>query len=80
MEMKNTLGSRPFTSWILILLNFILGIGAVIGGAMLFVAPDGRLLQMSTDALKGTLFSDFLIPGLILFAFMGLLPVFSAIV
>ena len=74
--MKNTTGSRSFTSWILILLNSILGIGAVISGAMLFVAPDGRLLQMSTDAVQGTPFPDFLIPGLILFTFMGLLPIF----
>jgi hypothetical protein len=48
----------------------------LISGAMLFAAPDGSLMQWSTDDLAGTPFSNYLIPGIILFTFNGIFPVF----
>ena len=66
----------PLMAWILVVLVFIIGLGALISGAMLFAAPDGRLLQMSTGILAGTPFSNYLVPGLILFGFLGVFPVF----
>ena len=69
-------GSRNVTLWILIVLMFILGVGAIISGAMLFLTPDGHLMQMPVDPLKGTPFPDYLIPGIILFIFVGLYPIF----
>ena len=71
--------SRPATLWILIVLMFILGIAAIISGPMLFLAPDGSIMQMSVDALQETPFPDYLIPGIILFVFMGLYPIFVGI-
>jgi hypothetical protein len=65
---------RPFTAWVLILLVFILGIMAVISGAMLFLAPDGRLMMWTTEQLEGTPFPDYLIPGIVLFIFNGVFP------
>jgi hypothetical protein len=66
---------RPFTAWILIVLMFGLGIGALISGPMLFLAPDGHLMQWTVDQLEGTPFPDYLVPGIILFVFMGIYPV-----
>ena len=48
---------------------------ALVGGAMLVLAPNGRLLQMPTEWLSGSPFSTFLVPGVLLFALLGVLPV-----
>lgn len=52
-------------------IQVLVGLGAVVGGAIMIVAPTGTLLQMSPDMLKGTPFSDFLVPGIILFFVIG---------
>jgi hypothetical protein len=74
--MSKSPAGHPLVAWILIVLLFFIGIGALISGAMLFVAPDGHLLQWSTADLAGTPFSSYLIPGLVLFLFNGVFPVF----
>ncbi len=69
---------RPSTAWILIGLLIFIGIGALISGPLLFAAPDGHLVGFSTDMLQGTPFSNYIIPGIILFVFIGIFPVFTA--
>jgi len=69
---------RPFTLWVLAGLMLLIGIGAVISGPLLFLAPDGHLMSWSVDTLKGSPFPDFLIPGVILFLFVGVYPLFVA--
>lgn len=76
--MNKTVQSRPVVAWVLIVLLVFIGIGAVISGAMLFAAPEGHLMQWSTDDLAGTPFSNYLIPGIILFLFVGIFPLFVA--
>jgi hypothetical protein len=68
-------GKRPFFSWILIILVLLLGIGAVISGLMLFIAPNGDLMGMSTSLLRGSPFNDYFFPGIILFLFVGVFPI-----
>lgn len=41
------------------------GIGALLGGSLLIIAPDGKLMDMPVDIMHGV-FHNFLIPGLIL--------------
>jgi hypothetical protein len=48
-----------------------LGLGAVGGGIGILVAPDGSAMQWNVKMLAGSPFSDFLIPGLILFGLFG---------
>jgi hypothetical protein len=60
-------------------LQALIGIGAVVCGALLIIAPDGRYLQMPLDMLKTSPFETFLIPGLILFFVNGVGNVVSAI-
>ncbi|MDD4924719.1 MAG: hypothetical protein PHF74_07845 [Dehalococcoidales bacterium] len=72
--MSNNVSHRPVVAWVLIVLLLFIGLGAVISGAMLFVAPDGHLMQWSTNDLAGTPFPNYLIPGIILFTFIGIFP------
>jgi hypothetical protein len=65
---------RPFTIWILIVLMFGLCIGALISGPMLFLAPDGHLMQWTVDQLERSPFRDYMVPGIILFVFNGIFP------
>ena len=59
-------------------LEIFLGIGALFGGGALILAPDGHLLGMPTSLLAATPFSSFLVPGICLFAFVGVAPLLAA--
>ena len=61
-------------------LQSLIGIGAVICGALLIISPDGRYLQMPIDMLKNSPFRNFLIPGIILFLVNGVGNIISAII
>ena len=73
--MNNRAVSRPFTVWVLIFLQAFLGLNGLLGGGAFLLAPDGHLLQMPFSHLKNTPFSSFLIPGLLLFLFLGVYPI-----
>ena len=72
--MKNKSDSRPFMIWLLISLQVLLSIGALLGGGAFILAPDGHLIHMPIGHLAKSPFSDFLIPGLFLFTFLGIYP------
>ncbi len=48
------------------------GLSALFGGSVLVAAPDGSILGLPLSLLARTPFSDFLIPGLILFGVLGM--------
>jgi hypothetical protein len=62
--------SRNTLLWLLALL----GLGAVGGGGLLTAAPSGRLLGMPLSMLAGSPFPDFLVPGIVLFTVLGVVP------
>jgi hypothetical protein len=75
-HMKPISNTQPL--WQRITLLFVLGYeaaGAVAGGLMLVIYPDGRLMQMPVSIMHGT-FPDFFLPGIILFA-LGVLNAFA---
>ena len=72
--MKNQTNHYSKAVWLLIALQFLLGLGALAGGGSLVAAPDGSLMQMPLSMLKYTPFSNFLIPGIILFTMSGIYP------
>lgn len=74
--MRKPKGARPITAWILIILLFFLGIGGIISGVLLFAAPDGHLIGFTAAMLEGSPFPNYLIPGIILFLFVGVYQVF----
>ncbi len=51
-----------------------LGIGALFGGGVLIISPSGKLMGMPLSMLANSPFKDFLIPGIILFSVLGLIP------
>ena len=56
------------------------GIGAMYGGSMLIYDPSGEMLGLPIEILKHAPFSDFFLPGLILFIILGLGSIVSCIV
>jgi hypothetical protein len=63
---------KKFLTTCAILLLVFNGIGALYGGGLLMLHPDGSGLQMSTTILQHSPFHDFLIPGIVLFSVNGL--------
>jgi len=59
---------------VLIFLVAFLGLGAVFGGGILIISPGGELFGMPLSMLENSPFSSFLIPGIILFLVLGLIP------
>src|SRR5919108_1915729 len=68
---------RPI-AWVVVGLEVLLGVGALFGGGALLLAPDGHLLSMPTSVLANSPFTDFLVPGLILFTVNGVAPLVAA--
>lgn len=65
---------QHFEIYILCLLIFFISAGAIYGGGSLIISPDGSLLKMEESWLDKLPFYDFLIPGIILFLFLGIFP------
>ncbi|MDP4085258.1 MAG: hypothetical protein Q8934_11670 [Bacillota bacterium] len=70
---------KPFACYLLICLHIFLGIGALFGGGALIISPDGSILSMPLKMLQNSPFNNFLIPGLILFVGLGILPLITTI-
>lgn len=68
-----------FSSLLLYVLLFFLGVNALVGGLLLMISPDGALLGMRKDWLLASPFENYYIPGLLLFIFLGLVPAISFI-
>ncbi len=65
--------SKKIRTLLITLLAF-LGVGAIGGGAVLIISPSGKMIGMPLSMLKPSPFSDFLIPGIILFLVLGVIP------
>jgi hypothetical protein len=72
-------GRRSKVAKVVVGLELLLSIGALAGGAMLFFSPDGSALGLPLALLEHAGFESFRLPGLILFAVNGLLPLVSAL-
>jgi hypothetical protein len=57
----------------LILLGF-LGLGAISGGVFLIISPTGEMLGLPITEFKNLPFQNFMIPGIILFTVLGIIP------
>jgi hypothetical protein len=68
----------PRIARVAVALEIFLGLGALFGGGALILAPDGHLLGMPTTLLAGSPFPSFLVPGIVLFALLGLAPLVAA--
>jgi uncharacterized membrane protein (DUF373 family) len=69
---------RPLVVKVVIALHILLGLSGLAGGAAMILAPDGRILSIPVSMLADSPFSSYLIPGLLLFIFLGVYPLLSA--
>jgi hypothetical protein len=70
---------RTLAVWVLLILLVVQAVGAIGGGAVLVISPDGDLMRMPLGQLDGSPFDSFLVPGLILLVVLGILPLVAAI-
>jgi len=68
MRIKTTRNSLLF-------LLLFLGLGAIFGGGILIISPSGKMFGMPLSMLDNSPFNNFLIPGIILFSLLGLVPI-----
>ena len=72
-------GRLPAIARLAAALEVIVGIGAIFGGGLLILGPDGRLLGVPLSMLAGTPFDSFLLPGIVLFSCIGVVPLTAAL-
>jgi hypothetical protein len=70
---------KPFEVYLLIITVLIQSSAAIFGGINLIYDPTGISIRLPISLLKGTYFSDFLLPGILLFVLIGLIPLFLII-
>lgn len=60
-------------------LELLLGTGAIGGGLALMLGPNGEILPLPVAALRGSPFSNYFLPGAVLFTVIGLVPLSAAV-
>ena len=70
--------NKRIRNMFLIILGF-LGLGAIGGGAVLIISPSGEMMGLPISSFKNMPFNSFLIPGIILFTVLGIVPLFLII-
>jgi hypothetical protein len=70
---KNNTKINRIRNMFLIVLGF-LALGAIGGGAVLIISPAGEMMGLPVSSFKNMPFNSFLIPGIILFSVLGLVP------
>lgn len=63
----------------MIVLLLLTGINALIAGFLFIIDPSGKMMGMTPDYIASSPFSNFLIPGIVLFTVNGVLNVVAAI-
>ena len=60
--------------WVVPLLCLLafLGLGALFGGGSLILDPSGASLGLPAEFLEGSVFPDYLVPGIVLFCVLGI--------
>jgi hypothetical protein len=76
---QSTTRPLPGIARLAVALEIFLGLGALFGGGAFILAPDGHLLGMPTSLLAGSPFPSYLVPGIVLFTFVGVAPLVAAL-
>ncbi|HKI77214.1 MAG TPA: hypothetical protein VKA26_01590 [Ignavibacteriaceae bacterium] len=71
MERNET---KPLATSLLLLVLFFQGLSGLTGGFCLIIDPTGELINLKISLLNQSPFSSYLIPGFVLFVFLGILP------
>lgn len=65
---------RSAESYFLVFFLLIQTLIALYGGYKLMNDPSGESLHLSREILKGSIFNSFLIPGILVFILLGIIP------
>jgi len=68
---------HPVALWLLKTLLLALSVSALVPGIELLIDPSGKSIRFPQAALVHSPFSNYLIPGILLSLFMGLLPLMA---
>jgi hypothetical protein len=74
---RHTPGLSPIVR-LTIGLEIFLSIGALAGGLALILGPRGEIIPLPTSALAGSPFDSYFVPGVVLFAVLGIGPILAA--
>ena len=69
----NAIKDKMIRNIFLIVLGF-LALGAIGGGIVLIISPKGELIGLPLSEFKNMPFDSYLIPGIILFSVLGVIP------
>jgi len=69
----NNIKFKKIRNSFLFVLGF-LALGAIGGGIILIISPSGELLGLPLSEFRNIPFNSFLIPGIILFSVLGIIP------
>ncbi len=61
-----------------IILLFITGLNALVAGYLFILDPSGKYVGITTELLEHSPFKNYLIPGLVLFTFNGIMNIVAA--
>ena len=62
-----------------IVLELLLAVGALAGGLALMAGPGGQIIQLPVSELAGSPFTDYFVPGAVLFTVLGVGPLVAAL-
>ncbi len=65
---------RPISLWLLVACLLFLALGAFIGGIGFLRDTSGAALGMDLSYIKGSIFPNYLVPGLFLLLVLGIFP------
>lgn len=71
---QGSLVNTKATRNVLLALLGFLALGAIGGGLVLIISPSGDLIGIPVSEFKNTPFDSYLIPGIILFTVLGIVP------
>lgn len=63
---------------LLLVLLLVQGSSGVFGGLALVLDPTGAAIGLPLDLLEGSVFADYLVPGIVLLVLLGIAPLFVA--
>lgn len=70
---------KTTTRILLIILLFLTSLNALIAGLLFIIEPSGKLMGMTVDYIQNSPFQSFLIPGIVLLLFNGILNLLAGI-
>lgn len=70
---------RPAVAYLLVGLLLFQGLSGVAGGLGLILDPTGSGIGLDPALIEGSLFRDYLVPGLVLFGLLGIGPLVVAL-